>query len=110
IAAARRNLARGLTDLALFEIGRVFLPEAGVRYGSDSLPEAAGRPSDAELDALYASVPPQPWHVGALFLGDAVRRAPGVAAVGSGIADAVSAARHLALALGARLDVAQGSH
>ncbi|MBO9579071.1 MAG: phenylalanine--tRNA ligase subunit beta, partial [Microbacteriaceae bacterium] len=71
VAAARRNLARGLTDLAVYEIGRVFLPEPGVGYGSDELPGIDGRPSDAELEALYASVPPQPWHVGALFLGDA---------------------------------------
>jgi len=110
IAAARRNLSRGLTDLALFEIGRVFLPEPGTRYGSDELPPGGERPTDAVLEGLYASVPPQPWHVGALFLGDAVARQPGVTGVPSGVADAVSTARHLALALGVRLEVAQGQH
>ncbi|HWL02981.1 MAG TPA: phenylalanine--tRNA ligase subunit beta [Microbacteriaceae bacterium] len=110
VAAARRNLSRGLTDLALFEIGRVFLPEVGTTYGSDALPVGGERPSDDLLRGLYASVPPQPWHVGAIFLGDRVPRQPGVAAVHSGIADAVSSARHLALALGASLEVAQGVH
>jgi len=110
IAAARRNLSRGLTDLAIFEIGRVFLPEPGTVYGSDELPPGGERPSEAALAGLYGSVPPQPWHVGALFLGDAVARQPGVAGVPSGVADAVSAARHLALALGVGLEVAQGAH
>jgi len=110
IQAARRNLSRGLTDLALFEIGRVFLPEPGTAYGTDALPSAQARPDEAVLEALEASVPPQPWHVGALFLGDAVPRQPGVAAVPSGIADAVSTARHLAAALGAPLEVARGAH
>lgn len=110
IAAARRNLSRGLTELALFEVGRVFLPEPGVVYGSDEVPAAAERPDESSLDALYASVPPQPWRIGALFLGDAVRRQPGVAAVPSGIADAVGTARDLARALGAVIEVVPGAH
>jgi len=110
VTAARRNLARGLTDLALFEIGRVFLPEPGAEYGSDALPTGGARPSAEAIEALYSSVPPQPWHVGAIFLGDAVARQPGVAAVPSGIADAVAAARHLALALGVELSVARAAH
>jgi len=110
IQAARRNLSRGLTELGIYEIGRVFLPEPGRAYGSDALPVGDARPDDATLQALYDSVPPQPWHVGALFLGDAVARQPGLAAVPSGIADAVAAARHLAAALGVRLEVARGAH
>ena len=35
VETAHRNLARGLTDLALFELGTVFLPEPGVAYGTD---------------------------------------------------------------------------
>lgn len=110
IQAARRNLSRGLTELALFEVGRVFLPEPGRVYGSSQLPVGNARPDAETLAALYESVPPQPWHVGALFLGDAVVKQPGAAPVPSGIADAVSTARHLAEALGLRLEVSQGAH
>ena len=70
VTVAHRNLSRGLTDLALFEVGTVFLPESGASYGSRPLPAGDARPSDEVLGALRASIPPQPWHVGALFLGD----------------------------------------
>ena len=110
IQIARRNLSRGLTDLALSEIGRVFLPESGVVYGSDSLPVGDAKPADDVLEALYRSVPDQPWRVAGLFTGDAVAKQPGVPAVPSGVADAVSTARHLARALGVSLAVRQGSH
>jgi len=110
IEIAHRNLARGLTDLAIYEIGLVFLPESGVTYGSGPVPAGAKRPSDAVLDELNAGIPPQPWYASALFLGDAVSKQPGLAAVPTGIADALSAARQLALAVGAEIRVATGSH
>ncbi len=110
IAIARRNLSRGLTDLALFEVGTVFLPVAGTAYGSGPLPAGDSRPTDEVLGALRASIPPQPWHVGALFLGDAVAKQPGQAAVPSGLADALGAARHLAAVLASPITVATGSH
>lgn len=110
VQAARRNLSRGLTDVAIAEIGRVFLPEPGVGYGSESLPAGDARPADDELAALYASVPPQPWRVAALLLGNRVPKQPGVAAAPTGIADALSAARHLARALGVELDAVQAGH
>jgi len=110
IQAARRNLSRGLTELAIFEVGRVFLPEPGRQYGSDALPVGDARPDEATLQALYEAVPPQPWSLGCLFLGDAVTKQPGATAVPSGIADAVSTARHLAAALGVRLEISQGTH
>ncbi|CAN5268609.1 phenylalanine--tRNA ligase subunit beta [soil metagenome] len=110
IAVARRNLSRGLTDLALFELGTVFVPVAGVAYGSQSLPVGNVRPSDEVLGALRASIPPQPWHVGALFLGDTVSKQPGQPAVGGGLADALDAARQVAALVAAPLTVATGSH
>ncbi len=110
IATARRNLSRGLTDLALFEVGTVFLPEAGTAYGSGPLPAGDARPSDEVLSALRASIPPQPWHVGALFLGDAVAKQPGQSAVANGLADALGAARHLATVLASPITVATGTH
>jgi phenylalanyl-tRNA synthetase beta chain len=110
VAIARRNLSRGLTDLALFEVGTVFRPVAGQAYGSGPLPAGDSRPSDEVLAALRASIPPQPWHVGALFLGDAVPRQPGQPAVPNGLADALGAAQHLATVLASPITVATGAH
>jgi len=108
--AARRNLSRGLTDLALYEIGLVFTPVAGEAYGSGALPVGNERPSMDALLELNAGIPPQPWHVGALYLGDTVVKQPGQPAVPSGLADAIGAAHQLALAVGASITVRQGSH
>ena len=110
IAIARRNLSRGLTDLALFEVGTVVLPQPGVDYGSGPLPVGDVRPSDEVLGALRASIPPQPWHVGALFLGDAVAKQPGQPALPHGLGDALGAARHLAAVLAVPLTVVTGQH
>ena len=108
--AARRNLSRGLTDLALYEIGLVFQPVAGEAYGSGALPAGNARPSTEVLTDLNAGIPPQPWHVGALFLGDALVKQPGSAATPAGLADALGAAHQLALAVGTHITVKQGSH
>jgi len=110
IGVARRNLGRGLTDLAIFEVGTVFRPVAGVTYGSGPLPLGDILPTDDELGALRTSIPPQPWHVGALFLGDAVTKQPGQAAVAHGLADAIGTAKQLAYTLSAPLVVVTGSH
>ena len=110
IEIARRNLSRGMTDLALFEIGTVFLPEAGVDYGTDFIPVGNARPDEATLEKLNASIPPQHWHVGALFLGDALAKQPGAVAVPSGLSDALDVVRQLSLALAVEIAVAAGSH
>jgi len=110
IEIARRNLSRGMTDLALFEIGTVFLPEAGVDYGTDFIPVGNARPDEATLEKLSASIPPQHWHVGALFLGDALAKQPGAVAVPSGLSDALDVVRQLSLALAVEIAVAAGSH
>ncbi|HEY5223222.1 MAG TPA: phenylalanine--tRNA ligase subunit beta [Microbacteriaceae bacterium] len=110
IDTARRNLSRGLTDLALFEIGLVFRPGAHVDYGTAALPPGAMRPTVDVIDALNAGIPPQPRHVGALFLGNVLPKQPGQAPVPAGIADALDAAQQLAAALGVAIVVKQGSH
>jgi len=110
VAIARRNLARGLTDVAIFEIGTVFLPTPGIRYGSTDLPLGGAVPAGGELEALHASIPAQPWHLGALFLGDAVAKQPGQPPIASGIADAIATAQHLADSLAVELEVVTGSH
>jgi phenylalanyl-tRNA synthetase beta chain len=110
IEIARRNLSRGLVDLALYEIGSVFRPEAGVRYGSGDLPSGIIRPTSAELADLLGSIPPQPLRVAALFTGAAVSKQPGQPAIQHGIADALDSARQVGQALGATISVATGSH
>jgi len=110
ISIARRNLSRGLTDLALFEVGNVVCPVAGVAYGSGALPAGNLRPTDEVLGALRASIPPQSWHVGALFLGDSVGKQPGFAALGSGLWEALDAARHVAALVSASLEIVSGTH
>jgi phenylalanyl-tRNA synthetase beta chain len=110
IGVARRNLSRGLTDLALYEFGEVYLPQPGIAYGSGPLPAGDALPAGEVLGGLRSSIPPQPWHVGALFLGETVARAPGRPAVTAGIADALDAARHLASVVAASLEIVPGSH
>ena len=107
---ARRNLGRGLTDLAIYEIGHVFLPESGETFGSGPLPVGNAHPGAEVLSALDAGIPNQPWHVAALFAGDASPKQPGQAAVPSGLVDALDTARLLAVALSVELRFAQGSH
>ncbi|WP_167140729.1 phenylalanine--tRNA ligase subunit beta [Diaminobutyricimonas sp. TR449] len=110
VDTARRNLSRGLTDLALFEIGTVFLPEAGREYGSGPLPVGNAHPGEARLAELNDSIPPQRWSVGALLLGDQIVKQPGIRPVGTGIADAVTVAQQLAAALGVTIRIEQGNH
>jgi phenylalanyl-tRNA synthetase beta chain len=110
IEIARRNLSRGLVDLAIYEIGSVFRPEPGTRYGSGDLPSGIIRPTSSELADLLGSIPPQPLRVAALFTGVAVSKQPGQPAIQHGIADALDAARQVGHALAATITVAQGSH
>ncbi|GAA4164233.1 phenylalanine--tRNA ligase subunit beta [Gryllotalpicola daejeonensis] len=110
IDIAQRNLSRGLTDLAIYELGLVFRPEAGVRYGIDGLPIGNARPDDATLAALNDSIPPQPRFASGLFLGNATPKQPGRAAVPAGLADALAAVRTLAASVGVEVEVRQGSH
>jgi phenylalanyl-tRNA synthetase beta chain len=67
LEAAKRNLARGAKDVAIFEIGSVF---RDVTKRADLPTIGTGtRPTDAEIAAIYASVPPQPLFVGAVVTG-----------------------------------------
>ncbi len=110
VGAARRNRSRGLNDLDLFEIGLVFLPETDRTYGSGELPVGDRRPSDDELARLQEGIPPQPRHLAVLLVGDVVAKQPGQPAVAAGVAHALDAVREVALAIGADLEIVQGSH
>ncbi|CAN7245322.1 phenylalanine--tRNA ligase subunit beta [Microbacterium sp. LjRoot45] len=107
LQVAHRNQSRGLTDLALFETGTVFLPAPGVRYGTTVVPPAAVRPDAATLAALDASLPPQPRRIAVLLTGDRIAKQPGVAAEPFDLADGVDAVRAIAAAAGVDVDIAQ---
>ena len=110
IEIARRNLSRGLVDLGIYEIGSVVRPVDGVDYGSGPLPSGVVRPTERELGELLGSIPPQPLFASALFVGAAIDKQPGAAAELHGVADAIDAARQLASAVDAAIEVRQGSH
>ncbi|QLD12731.1 phenylalanine--tRNA ligase subunit beta [Microbacterium oleivorans] len=107
LQVAHRNLSRGLTDLALFEVGSVFVPEPGVTYGTDTVPPLAVRPDDETLAALDASIPPQPRRVAVLATGNTVTKAPGRAPVAADLSDVLAAVVVVATAAGVEVDVAQ---
>ncbi|UYN84513.1 MAG: phenylalanine--tRNA ligase subunit beta [Microcella sp.] len=110
VRIAHRNVSRGLTDVSLFEIGTVFLPEAGQRYGVDDVPPGGARPSDAQLAELQQSIPQQPRYVTALFVGERRPRGIDQSAEAAGIADALDAARAIASVVGVELRVDTATH
>ncbi|NQX15754.1 phenylalanine--tRNA ligase subunit beta [Rathayibacter sp. VKM Ac-2857] len=110
VQVTARNRSRGLVDLAVYEMGSVFLPQSGAPFGSEGLPLAGARPS-AEIEAaLNAGIPRQPLHVAALLTGSALERQPGVAARDFDWRDALDVVRDVAAATGVELQIRQGSH
>lgn len=99
---ARRNVSRGLGNVALFEMGLVTLPEGTVPA---PIPGVEQRPSEEDLAALEAGIPDQPLHVGLVLTGE--REPEGV--LGSAKpwewSDAVQAARTVASTLGVAVEV-----
>jgi phenylalanyl-tRNA synthetase beta chain len=104
----RRNLSRGVVDVGLFELGLVVRP--GEHGAPAPVPPLGRRPSDDELAALAAAVPPQPGRVAAVLTGH--RELPGWDTSGrvADWTDAVAVAGTVAAALGLRLDVVQDEH
>ena len=101
---ARRNLSRGLTDLALVEHGAVF---EAVSTNSVLFPATTARPTPDELANLNAGIPKQPKHLAGLFLGARLGAQPGSKAVAFGVEDALHAARLVGQAVGVELEIRQ---
>lgn len=108
IEAAARNLSRGLTDLALFEIGSVFHANAALK-ATGELPSGVQLPSEKELAKLHATIPAQPKYVAALFTGDRIHQQAGQKSVAASYQDAIQAARVMANAVGLELMLVQAS-
>lgn len=110
LSAVKRNRERGLLDLALFEIGLVFLADPGARYGTGTVPPVGARPSVAVLAELDGGIPPQPRHAAVVLAGAAVPRQPGQPLVSYSWQDALTAAQQVAAAVRVPLQVAQAQH
>ena len=98
IDTVQRNLSRGARDLALYEIGQVFLP----RTDPPRPPAlAVDRPADRrELAVLDASLPLQPRHVAAVLAGEIDRSGWWGAGRIAEWADAIELARRIGVACG----------
>ena len=103
LETARRNVSRGLSDVAVFETGLVTRP-TGDAPAAPALPGGA-RPSDAQLEALAAATPDQPRHIAGVLTGH--REAAGWWGKGrrADWADALDAARLVADRAGVRVTV-----
>jgi phenylalanyl-tRNA synthetase beta chain len=104
----RRNVGRGTTDVALFEIGLVVRPGGSIARAPR--PGVTARPSEAEVDALHAAVPSQPRRVGIVLAG--LRELPAWNAPGRAAdwTDAIAAAQRVAQTLGLQLSVSADDH
>jgi len=103
LKAAARNLGRGAAGVALFETGTVAFPkDAGATpiYGTDE------RPTAAELEALLATLPDQPLHLGVVLAGERERAGWWGAGREAAWSDAISVVRRLGAELGVSVEVA----
>ncbi|MFI2485945.1 phenylalanine--tRNA ligase subunit beta [Promicromonospora kroppenstedtii] len=99
----RRNVSRGLTDLAVYEIGLVTRPVPGAP-AAPALPGGV-RPTDEQLAALAAAVPDQPRRVAGVLTGKRELAGWWGAGRAAGWADALAAARLVAERAGVGLVV-----
>jgi phenylalanyl-tRNA synthetase beta chain len=87
-----RNLGRGFTDVALFEMGRVFHPRPDAPASAPILPVDRG-PTVEEVASLEAALPDQPLALGAVLTGDRETAGWWGAGRAAGWQDAIEAAR-----------------
>ncbi|CAB4635209.1 unannotated protein [freshwater metagenome] len=104
IETARRNLSRGLTELALVEHGSVFI---AANTKTPVFPETSSKPSPEQIAALEAGIPQQPKHLSGLFLGSRLGQQPGSKAISAGVEDALQAARLVGQAVGVEFELRQ---
>ena len=112
LGTVRRNVGRGTTDLAIFELGAiVHLRDGQAPRGitDPPRPSVAGRPADADLSTIEALLPDQPTHVAVALAGSRTPAGWWGAATESSWADAIEAARVVADAVGTNLTVRKGS-
>ncbi|MGH3470961.1 MAG: phenylalanine--tRNA ligase subunit beta [Nocardioidaceae bacterium] len=98
-----RNVGRGQDDVALYEIGRVFLPRPG---GPKPAPRLGveDAPSADDLAALEAALPDQPLHLAVVASGAGRRGGWWGASTAVSWEDAIEACRRAGGAVGVRLE------
>jgi phenylalanyl-tRNA synthetase beta chain len=106
IDAAKRNLSRGLVDLAIFEEGSVFKPKQASSVGSE-LPVGNQRPSDEQLAVLNSEIPDQPRHLGVLLVGARVPSQVGQREISASYQDSLNAVLSVARAAAVELEIRQ---
>ncbi|MFL6240671.1 MAG: phenylalanine--tRNA ligase subunit beta [Actinomycetes bacterium] len=108
LAALRRNLSRGLADVALFETGLVFRPDPAMPL--PPRPGVAHPPTPEELTGLQAALPHQPERIAVVLAG--CRELPGWWGGGRAAqwVDAIAAARTVAWAADVDIDVRSDGH
>ena len=109
LATLRRNVGRGIPDLALFESGLVFRPGPGSLPSPPRLP-VDRRPTDDEIAALFAAVPDQPRRLATAAAGDRSPAGWWGPAEAVSWADAVESARLVAAEAGVELTVRRDEH
>jgi len=67
IEVAQRNISRGAKDFAIFEMGSIF--RSAQKLVPFISPDLSKRPAQKVIDEIYASVPPQAYHVAGLLVG-----------------------------------------
>lgn len=103
LANLARNVGRGSRDLAIFEMGLVFLPARSTVRAPR--PGVERRPSQTELDAIAATVPVQPRHVATALAGESELAGWWGAGRTANWADAIESARVVGRAARVELDV-----
>jgi phenylalanyl-tRNA synthetase beta chain len=67
IEVAARNISRGAKDFAIFEMGSIF--RSSQKLVAAMSPVIGTRPDAKTISTIYASVPPQAFHVAGLLVG-----------------------------------------
>lgn len=106
VDAAKRNLSRGLIDLAIFEEGIVFTPSSKLSAGSE-LPIGNARPSAEKLATLNGEIPQQPKHLAVLLTGSRVPHQVGQKEQAANYQDAINAVLVVANAVATELTIRQ---
>ncbi|MBO0824395.1 MAG: phenylalanine--tRNA ligase subunit beta, partial [Actinobacteria bacterium] len=104
-----RNVGRGFADVALYELGAVFVRRPDEAATAPILPVDRG-PTVAELAELEAALPDQPLHVGAVLAGLAESAGWWGQGRAVGWQDAIEAARRVLRACRVQFEVRAARH
>ena len=112
-SAISRNISRGFTDVALFEIASVSLlsaKQSSTGVTNPPRPSVAKRPTAADIEALEALLPDQPLHLGVVLAGALKPAGLGAKAVLATWSDAIEIALALGVELGVEITVTSGDN